>query len=208
MDVDALSWHVGFGAGNVGCRQRDTNRFFGDGRSHSAHGDAQALVWDAMASEQSAGLQKLWADVRQSGRRWVYMSRRYDETSMKLHLPESIRQQWVRWTLEDLGAERFLPELAIRKFVEQVSGATHGLVHILTQRMVLRLVLWRFGGRETSEPSSCCSCRVRGPQGSFVGGRLFLRYFRLLLGRFLCFDSGIPLERRLPTGAEGYRTAL
>ena len=148
INLGALGYVVGGRVGNF-CRdvcEADSHSAAlqprRQGESGGAHVEAQALVWSALEAEQRHGLTTLFSSIRAgsaAGRPlpWLYISRRFDETSMWLHIPEGIRHEWLRWVFESLESDRFLAEESVRKLIPQLAQATAGLVHILSQRVVL-----------------------------------------------------------------------
>ena len=88
-------------------------------------------MWSALEAEQRHGLTTLFSSIRAgsaAGRPlpWLYISRRFDETSMWLHIPEGIRHEWLRWVFESLESDRFLAEESMRKLTPQLAQATAG----------------------------------------------------------------------------------
>ena len=117
------------------------------GQSVRAYGEAQSLVWQAMAEQQQEGIKAVFDSIRsnciggldrqESDCRWLFVSRRYDETSMWLQYPAGIRASWLQWLFEELEANRLLSEHDLQQLGGMLAGATHGLGHVLTQRAVL-----------------------------------------------------------------------
>lgn len=109
------------------------------GRSSTAYSEAQALVWAAMEHHQRSGLEKLWRSEHLDGNAsWVFVSRRWDETTMWLHLPAGVRSKWIEWTFRAMEADKSMTPESIAELVPILSRASAGLVHVLTQRAVVR----------------------------------------------------------------------
>ena len=124
-----------------GCRGKLRCRLAG--RSHQSYVEAQALVWDTLRQHQDDRLFDLLQGIRLSGAaglpaRWVFLSRRFDETSMHLYLPSAARRLWVDWTARSMRADTFLREADLNVLLQVLAKATHGLVHVFSQRNILR----------------------------------------------------------------------
>lgn len=119
------------------------------GQSVRAYEEGQSLVWEAMRSGQAAAMEAFVAESRDAffrgdPRGWFFCSRRFDETSMYLVVPGSVRDKWLAWTLEGLKADRFLLPADREQLRVVLASASRGLVHVLTQRTVVR---WNGGPR-------------------------------------------------------------
>lgn len=113
------------------------------GESKSSYPEAQALVWEALRRAQSECLASVFSRVTNdadSGGRWMFVSRRWDETSMWLQIPAGIRSKWLEWVFKSLESDKFLDAESVRKLIPMIGQATSGVVHVLSQRNVIS---WR-----------------------------------------------------------------
>jgi len=118
-------------------RRQDTQN-----SSKTSYEEAQALVWEALRSEQENCMRELHSDIvaraaTPDPERWVFISRRFDETMMWLHYPTSVREIWLRWNLAVLERERDLSDADKTIIASALSSQTQGFAHLLSQRAML-----------------------------------------------------------------------